>query len=134
MAKAFNLKILTPEGIIFQGKANSFQTTTDGGSIGIYADMIPTVALIKPCLSSIEVENKFTQYVLIGGLLNAHGDDVVVFSDYCFEKDKVNLENLKKQINEWTELKKQAKTESQATLLTTKINLNTQIMEIISQK
>ncbi len=134
MAKAFDLKILTPEGTAFSGKANSFQTVTQGGAIGVYADMIPTVALIQPCISKVEVEGKFTEYVLVGGLLNVKSEGVSVFSDYCLEKAKVNVSDLQKQIADCDDHIKSSKTESQKTLYTTKKNLYTQIIDIINGK
>ncbi len=134
MAKPFDLKILTPEGTAFSGKANSFQTVTQLGAIGIYADMVPTVALIKPCVSKVEVNGQFTEYVLLGGLLNVKAEGVSVFSDCCLEKAKVNVSDLQKQISECDNIINHAKSESQKTLAQTKQNLNRQILALLDHK
>ncbi len=133
MAQQFDLKILTPEGTTFKGKANSFQTVTQNGAIGIYANMVPTVGLIKPCISKVEVEGKFTEYVVVGGLLNVQSEGTSVFSDYCVEKSSVDINSLKKEIDQLDANIRNAKSESQKILYTTKKELYSQIIDIVSK-
>ncbi len=133
MSAPFELKILTPEGTAFQGKANSFQTVTQIGAIGIYAHMVPTVALIQPCVSKVEIEGKFTEYVILGGLLNVKPEGTSVFSDYCIEKSKVDISNLKREIDVLDAKIKQSKTESEKIASETKKKLFSDIIDIVSK-
>lgn len=105
MANQFNLKILTPEGVAFDGLVDNFDTTTEKGRIGIYANMTKMVCLLKPNISVVgESNNKKIEYLITGGLMYVEPNMVKVFSDLCFEKSKVNSQELKKEISNLSDL------------------------------
>ncbi len=133
MSTPFDLKILTPEGTAFNGKANSFQTVTQLGAIGIYANMVPTVALIQPCISKVEEDGKFTEYVIVGGLLNVKPEGTSVFSDYCVEKSKVDVAAIKNQISDLDSQIRGAKSDSAKISFETKKKLLEQIVDIVAK-
>lgn len=105
MANKFNFKILTPNGVAYSGMINNFDTTTEKGRIGIYANMTKMVCLLKPNLSTInEDDNKKFDFLITNGLMYVEPKEVKVFSDLCVLKSDIKIDDLKKEINNLNDL------------------------------
>ena len=55
--KYFDLKIISPDRIFYEGQASMLELTTSEGEIGIYKKHIPLTALIEPGIVTITEEN-----------------------------------------------------------------------------
>ena len=62
--KYFDLKIITPGRIFYEGKAKMLELTTSEGNIGIYRNHIPLTAVIFPGAFAV-TEEKGKQYGFI---------------------------------------------------------------------
>ena len=127
----FNLKILSPEGIIFQSEANNFQTTTEVGRIGIYPNMTGLIGLLKPNISIVEANHKKIEYVLVGGLICVEKNEVRVFCDVCIEKSQIKIEDVKKEINQLEQLINKTSKDALKTSYEAKKNLQEKILNIL---
>lgn len=51
--RQFELKIISPAGMAYEGKCDFLEFTSEQGDMGIYKDHIPLTALLKPCTMRI---------------------------------------------------------------------------------
>ena len=60
MSKLFKLNILTPDKEFYNGQAEALVVNAQDGSLGIYADHAPTVAVLP--IGSIKIKNEKGQW------------------------------------------------------------------------
>ncbi len=81
--KLFNLKMITPEKTLFQGKAQSIRVMVEDGSLEILASHIPSVAYLVPGECRIILENgERRTFVSSDGVLNISRSGVSLTSDF----------------------------------------------------
>ena len=81
--KLFNLKMITPEKTLFQGKAQSIRVIVEDGSLEILASHIPSVAYLVPGECRISLENgERRTFVSSDGVLNISRSGVSLTSDF----------------------------------------------------
>ncbi len=81
--KLFNLKMITPEKTLFQGKAQSIRVIVEDGSLEILASHIPSVAYLVPGECRIILENgERRTFVSSDGVLNISRSGVSLTSDF----------------------------------------------------
>lgn len=78
---ALNLKIVTPNGILFDGDVESVNVKTTEGYIGILEWHIPIVANIDIGPMTYKVNGKVRNLSVSGGLLISNLHEVRVISD-----------------------------------------------------
>lgn len=76
--KPFRLKIVTPDGLLFDGEALSLSLRTVDGDIGIRADHIPLVTALGMGRASVVTESGTRTAACIGGMLSVNKDLVSV--------------------------------------------------------
>ena len=72
----FSLKIVTPDGLQFDGQAEELIVRTTSGDIGIMAGHINCVAPLGMGRATIVTEGKKLYAACIGGILSVVGDEV----------------------------------------------------------
>lgn len=97
-----NLKVLTPNGVVYQGPINIFETTTAKGRIGICSNQPEFIATIKPNVTMIKVNEQKHEYVLTDGILHATANEIKVFTSQFELLSAVNLAELDKTIQTLT--------------------------------
>lgn len=86
--KEFDLKISTPAGDTFFGKAVQLTVRGTEGSVGILAGHIPFVTVIKPAECHFTLPNNAVKHFDCGGgLLLVESDAVTVLSSEIKLKD-----------------------------------------------
>ncbi|NOQ50428.1 MAG: hypothetical protein GQ557_02020 [Mycoplasmataceae bacterium] len=78
MNKEFNLEILTPQVSFYIGKITLLNLEISEGRIGIMADHIPLVSVIKTSTFSIVEKATIKRGVIIGGILYMSGKEATV--------------------------------------------------------
>ena len=69
MAEYFPLKVLTPTGIVFEGRARQVTATGPHGEFGVLADHINFITALTPGLLKIEKDGGTVEtWVISGGL------------------------------------------------------------------
>jgi len=93
MAKEFDVEIITPERMVFQGKVQSVTAVGKQGAFGILVDHAPFITELQTSILSITEENdKTTDFALDGGFLEVVANKAVVLTDRCVTRDEVNVE------------------------------------------
>lgn len=98
----FNLKVLTPNGVVYQGPISLFETTTAKGRIGICSNQPEFIATIIPNITMVKVNEQKHEYVLTDGILHATSLEIKVFTSQFELKSAVKAEELDKTIQTLT--------------------------------
>ena len=82
MADLFQLKVVTPDRIFYDGNVSMVELTTTEGDIGVYANHIPSTAIVAPGLLKIHEENGQEQKAaLMAGFIEILQDQVTVMAE-----------------------------------------------------
>jgi F-type H+-transporting ATPase subunit epsilon len=75
----FSAEVLTPEGPVFSGEIETLSTVTEVGSIGIFANHQPVLALLKPTeLRLYRSESEILRFKQSTGYLQFEGNRALV--------------------------------------------------------
>ena len=74
----FHLKIVTPDGLIFDGQAESVVVRTTGGDVAILAHHIDYVAPLGMGMAAVVTGGERRRAACIGGMLSVSGGDVTL--------------------------------------------------------
>ncbi len=89
---AFNLKIVTPDGLIYNGQAEKLIVRTSGGDVCILARHMDYVAPLGMGMAIVEADGKRRNAACIGGMLSVHGGEVTLVPTTFEWSDKIDLE------------------------------------------
>jgi F-type H+-transporting ATPase subunit epsilon len=82
MAKPFSLEIVSPEAVVWSGRAEMLVTRTTEGEIGILADHEPTMAALATGSSVIHAEGgEQITLAIHGGFLQVFRNEVTLLTD-----------------------------------------------------
>ena len=74
----FSLKIVTPDGLIFNGQAEELIVRTISGDLGILAGHINCVAPLGMGRATVIVDGKYRHAACIGGMVSVVNGDVTL--------------------------------------------------------
>ena len=79
--KSYLLKISSPEGDLFCGKAVNLRVRGTEGELAVMAGHIPFVSYVKPCDCHVELEDGTVKTASVqGGVLTVSKDSVILLS------------------------------------------------------
>ena len=88
----FKLKIVTPDGLIFDGEAEKLIVRTTGGDVCILAKHINYVAPLGMGMAIVEANGKRRTAACIGGMLSVSDGEVTLVPTTFEWSDKIDLE------------------------------------------
>lgn len=92
MAEKFNLKIISPTRIFFDGDADMVEMKTTEGEIGVLAGHIPLTAILEPGILKIHKEDGIKEAALHDGFVEIQKDHVTVLAESCEWPDEIDVE------------------------------------------
>ena len=69
MADVFELKIISPDSMFFEGEADFLEFTSVEGGMGVYKNHIPLTTILEPCVMSIHNGTEVKKAAILGGFL-----------------------------------------------------------------
>lgn len=81
--KQFQLEIISPDRIFYEGPAEMLEIRTTEGEIGILKDHIPLTAMLTPCIANIKTGGGSRQAAIHDGFIEILKDRVIVLSESC---------------------------------------------------
>ncbi len=81
MANVFELKVVTPDRVFYDGDVSMVELTTTEGDIGVYADHIPATAIVAPGILKIHEEGGVKKAALMAGFIEILQDQVTVMAE-----------------------------------------------------
>ncbi len=88
----FKLKIVTPDGLIFDGEAEKLIVRTSGGDVCILARHMDYVAPLGMGMAIVEAGGKRRTAACIGGMLSVSGGECTLVPTTFEWSDKIDLE------------------------------------------
>lgn len=79
--KAFELKIITPDRIFYEGTAEMVEFNTTEGEIGIYKNHIPMTVIISPGILTITEEEYTKEAALHAGFAEILPDRITIMAE-----------------------------------------------------
>ncbi|MBR1635574.1 MAG: ATP synthase F1 subunit epsilon [Lachnospiraceae bacterium] len=91
-ANTFEVKVITPERVFYEGVASMIEFTTTEGDIGVYAHHIPLTTVLAPGVVTIteDEENKKTAGVY-SGFAEIQGDKVTLLAEAAEWPDEIDV-------------------------------------------
>lgn len=90
--KVFNLQIISPTRIFFDGDATMVEMKTSEGEIGVLAGHIPLTAILTPGVVKIHQEEGLKEAALHDGFVEIRKDRVTVLAESCEWPDEIDVE------------------------------------------
>ena len=87
----FDLKIITPDRVLYSGKASFLELITVEGGIGIYKNHIPMTTVLEPGIATITEEggNK-KEAALHTGFMEILGDRITILAEIAEWPDEID--------------------------------------------
>ncbi len=79
--RAFELKIITPDRVFYEGQAEMVEFNTTEGELGIYKGHIPLTAIIKPGILTITEEEETKEAALHAGFAEILPDKITIMAE-----------------------------------------------------
>ena len=79
--KNFRLQIITPERVFFDQEVYMAEFNTTEGEIGVYADHIPMMCILKPGVLTIRMEGEAKEAALHSGFAEILPDKITILAE-----------------------------------------------------
>ncbi|MDK2945923.1 ATP synthase F1 subunit epsilon [Geotoga petraea] len=97
----FNVKLVTPSGIKYQGKAKYVEYDTVDGGMGVLQNRLPIVAKLKLApLKIVEENDNEVYYAVLGGLVDMDGDNLTIISTDAEKPEDIDVDNAMKAVKQ----------------------------------
>ena len=74
----FDLKIIEPDGMFYEGKCDFLEFTTTEGDMGVYPEHIPMTAILVPAVMKIHVDGEIKRAEVLGGFVEVLRNRITV--------------------------------------------------------
>lgn len=88
--KKFDLKIITPERMFYEGSAEMVEFNTTEGAIGIYKNHIPMTVIIKPGVLTITEGEEKKEAALHAGFVEILQDKITILAEVIEWPDEID--------------------------------------------
>ena len=80
-SKLFELRIITPERVFYEGQVTMVEFNTTEGEMGIYKGHIPTTVIIDPGVLTITEPEQLKNAALLSGFAQILPDEVTILAE-----------------------------------------------------
>lgn len=84
----FELKIISPEKLFFEGESDFLEFTSTEGGMGIYKNHIPLTTILAPCVMRIHKKEEIKEVEVSGGFVEILKESVTVLAESATWKEK----------------------------------------------
>ena len=81
MAENFQLQIITPDRVFYEGEASMVEFTSVDGEMGVYKHHIPLTTVLAPGIVTITEENGKKDAAIHAGFVQILGDKVTFLAE-----------------------------------------------------
>ena len=90
-----DIKIIEPDGMFFEGKADFLEFTSVKGEMGIYKNHIPLTTILEPCVVRIHVGGEVKKAAILGGFIEIQKEYVTLLAEDANWPEEIDLERAK---------------------------------------
>lgn len=89
--KFFQLNIISPERVFYEGRASMVELTTSEGDVGIYRNHIPMTLLIVPGIVTITEESGKKLAAIHSGFMEVLPDKVTIMAEVAEWPEEIDI-------------------------------------------
>lgn len=87
----FDLKIICPDRVFYEGKASMLEFNTSEGEVGIYKNHVPMTMIIAPGVMTITEENSSKEAAVHAGFVEVLQDSITVLAEVAEWPDEIDI-------------------------------------------
>ncbi len=95
MTEIFELKIIEPAGMFYEGEASFLEFTTVMGEMGVYANHIPLTTILTPGVVKIHQDGQVKKAAVMGGFVEIQKDRITVMAENAEWPEEIDVERAK---------------------------------------
>ena len=95
MAEMFELKIIEPDGMFFEGQVSFLEFTSVTGEMGVYANHIPLTTILAPGVVKIHNNGQVKKAAVMGGFIEIQKDRITVMAENAEWPEEIDVERAK---------------------------------------
>lgn len=95
MAELFELKIIEPDGMFYEGGYSFLEFTSVEGEMGVYPNHIPLTTILAPGVVKIHSGSDVKKAAIMGGFIEIQKDKVTILAEDAQWPDEINVERAK---------------------------------------
>lgn len=95
MAELFELRIIKPDGMFYEGEASFLEFNSVGGEMGVYANHIPLTTILAPGVVKIHHSGNVKKSAVLGGFIEIQKDRITVMAEEAQWPEEIDLERAK---------------------------------------
>lgn len=90
-SRLFQLKVISPDRIFFDGEADMIEVKTTEGDMGILKGHIPLTAIIEPGMLKIINDKDEKVAALLSGFIEVLGDRIIILAESCEWPEEIDV-------------------------------------------
>lgn len=95
MAEMFELKIIEPDGMFYEGQASFLEFNSVMGEMGVYANHIPLTTILAPGVVKIHSDGQVKKAAVMGGFIEIQKDSITVMAENAEWPEEIDVERAK---------------------------------------
>lgn len=95
MAEMFELKIIEPDGMFYEGQASFLEFASVMGEMGVYANHIPLTTILSPGVVKIHSDGQVNKAAVMGGFIEIQKDRITVMAENAEWPEEIDVERAK---------------------------------------
>ena len=91
MAEMFELKIIEPDGMFYEGKASFLEFVSVTGEMGVYANHIPLTTILEPGLVKFHHDVQGKKTAVLGGFIEIQKDRITILAEDANWPEEIDI-------------------------------------------
>ena len=91
----FELKIIEPDGMFFEGEAEFLEFTSVEGQMGVYKNHIPLTTILEPCVVKIHANGEVKKAAVMGGFIEIQKARITILAEDANWPEEIDVERAK---------------------------------------
>ena len=95
MAGTFELKIIEPDGVFYEGEGELLEFVSIEGEMGVYKDHIPLTTILEPCVMKIHTGEGVKNAAVLGGFIEVLKTKITGLAENAEWPDEIDVKRAK---------------------------------------
>lgn len=88
----FELKIIEPDGMFFEGEGEFLEFTSVEGDMGVYKNHIPLTTILEPCVVKIHANGETKKAAVLGGFIEIQKERITILAEDANWPEEIDVE------------------------------------------
>ena len=88
----FELKIIKPDGMFYEGECEFLEFTSVEGEMGVYKNHIPLATILESCVMRMHTNGVMKKAAVMGGFIEIQKDHITVLAEDANWPEEIDIE------------------------------------------